>query len=82
MMAINDPTKKITPKLMHNFDCHDNPYDSTAKSMLPVINKTIPNKARKIRKKEAIITRLFQVARFVWRIINSYLLLIIRLNLN
>ena len=65
---MSEPTKKMTPKLMHSLDCHDNPYDSTAKSILPVINKTIPTKAKKIKKKEVIITRLFQVALLVRRI--------------
>ena len=53
---------------MHSFDCHGNPYDKTAKSMHPVINKTIPTRAKKMRKKVAIITRLFQVAVLVRRI--------------
>ena len=83
-MAISEPTKKITPKLMHSFACHDNPYDNTAKSMLPVISKTMPTKARKIKKKEVIITRLFQVALLVC-FICSFLFVInykIKLKLN
>ena len=63
-----DPTNRITPKLMHNFDCHGNPYDNTAKSRQPVINKIIPTRAKKIRKKVAIITRLFHFAVLVRRI--------------
>lgn len=54
---------------MHSLDCHDNPYDNTAKSMLPVTNKTMPASAKKIKKKVAIITRLFQVAVLVRRIL-------------
>lgn len=72
-MVIVDPTNKITPKLIHNFACQGNPYDNTAKSRQPVINKIIPTKAKKIRKKVAIITRLFHLAVLVRRIVKTYL---------